>query len=258
MKHAAIKNANNFIRVLFKSILLQAFLLTVLEMPAVYGHANSADKDSTHVTKNKKFQVLTIQERLQVFYPVDSADYSVKVCVDVPDNHNPERVYVKGEPGHVFLILTKRNPLSGEVITQSFGFYPRLPVSCLFKQTRSKILDNSNREYDASIEKKLTMEEFAFLLRQCIELSKRKYNLKKFNCYDYVLQVFNSLPGIEKLPVTKVRFPFIFGRGGSPCGLYRDLKKLMTSGSSWSPYINFGLSISPGPDPSQNSIMSFK
>jgi hypothetical protein len=118
-------------------------------------------------------------------------------------------------------------------------------VTFLVKKVRSKILDNSNREYDASVEKKLTADEFAFILEKCKELSKKKYNLKKYNCYEYVLEVFNSLPGIEKLPVTKVKYPFIFGRGGSPCGLYSDLKKLFSAGSSWAAFIRFGTFKSP-------------
>jgi hypothetical protein len=131
------------------------------------------------------------------------------------------------------------------MITASFGFYPRVPVTCLFKRVRSKIMDNSNREYNASLEKKLTMEEFALLMEKCKELSKKKYDLKKFNCYEYALEVFNSLPGIEKLPVSNVKFPFILGRGGSPCGLYRDLKNLVSGGSSWMPFIRFGVFRSP-------------
>ena len=250
-------NSLHFIHAAGKNILLQAFLLTILEMPSVFSHNISANKDSTHVTKNKKNQPLNIQERLQVFYPVDSADYSVTVCADVPDNNNPKRVCVKGEPGHVFLILTKRSSLTSEVITRSFGFYPKVAVTFLIKQVRSRILDNSNREYDAYLEKKLDRNEFELVFNKCIELSKKKYNLKKYNCYDYALEVFNSLPGIEKLPVTTVKFPFIFGKGGSPCGLYKDLKKLISSGSSWAPYIKFGEFKSPARGASQNMMASF-
>ncbi|MEO5948438.1 MAG: hypothetical protein ABIP79_16595 [Chitinophagaceae bacterium] len=242
---------------IIKNILLQAFLIFVSATPAFCGNCAS-NKDSTHSAKIKKAQPINVGDYLQIFYPLDNnAEYSVTVCADLPDNKNPKCVYKKGEPGHVFLILSKQNTLSALVITKSFGFYPRVPVSALVKQVKSRILDNSSREYDASIEKKLTKEEFALLLEKCNELSKKKYNLKKYNCYDYVLEIFNSLPGIEKLPVTKVKFPFIFGRGGSPCGLYRDLKKLITTGSSWTPYIKFGLSKSPARNALQNMMASF-
>ena len=251
-------NSLHFIRASGKILLLQTLLLTFLGMPAICGNGISADKDSIDLPKNKKVQPFNILEQLQVFYPVENnVEYSVTVCADLPVNNNPKCVFKKGEPGHVFLILSKRNLLSSAIISKSFGFYPRLPVSCLFKQVKSKISDNSNREYDASIEKKITMAEFALLLEKCIEFSKKKYNLKKYNCYEYVMEVFNSLPGIEKLPVTKVKFPFLFGRGGSPCGLYRDLKKLLITGSSWAPYIKFGVFKSPASNASQNMMASF-
>ena len=244
----------NFLKVSGKIILPLAFLLLSL---SVHGFSNSNYNERTASVRDKNNKFLRIDEYLQIFYPIEnSAEYSVTICADLPDNNNPNRVYRKGEPGHVFLILSKFDRSTGDLITRSFGFYPRVAVSCLFKKVRSKILDNSNREYDAAIEKKLTNDEFALLLDKCIEFSKKKYNLKKYNCYEYVLEVFNSISGIEKLPVTKVKFPFIFGRGGSPCGLYSDLKKLVATGTSLAPFIRFGLFKSPVPRLSPNSIVS--
>ena len=258
IKKFAMKQSLKFIITSGKSILLQALLLMALAMPALCSNCKDSVKNYTiYSTKNKNHKSLSIQQLLQVFYPLGSAEYSVTVCADLPVNNNPRCVYKKGEPGHVFLILSKRNPLTAEVITRSFGFYPRVAVTFLVKKVRSKILDNSNRQYDASVEKKLTADEFALILQKCKELSKKKYNLKKYNCYEYVLEVFNSLPGIEKLPVTKVKFPFIFGRGGSPCGLYRDLKKLSANDSAWMPFIKFGLFKSPYSDLHENTFASY-
>lgn len=248
-------NSLRHIQKLGKSILVEAFLVTALGLPALcntYGTIN----DSTLSTKGKPS--LNLQEHLRIFYPLhDSAEYTVTVCADLPVNDKPECVYKKGEPGHVFLILSRKDPITTEVITRSFGFYPRFPVTFIKKQVRSKILDNSDREYNASLEKKLTACEFALILEKCKELTKKKYNLKKYNCYDYVLEIFNSIPGIEKLPVTYVKFPFILGRGGSPCGLYSDLKKLLSTSSAWKPFIKFGLLKSPSSNP-QNQIASFE
>jgi len=234
-------------------------LISILVMvtPAMASNQNDYMLCRQTAFSISKPKPLTLQQRLQVFYPIENnAVYSVTVCADLPVNNNPACVFKKGEPGHVFLILYKHNLLTGEVVTRSFGFYPRLPVSCLFKKTRSKILDNSDPEYDASVEKELTPAEFELLLQKCMECSRKKYNLKKYNCYDYVLEVFNSIPGIEKLPVSYVKFPFIFGRGGSPCGLYRDLKNLVGTDSSWAPNIKFGEFKSPANDVSQN-MMAF-
>jgi hypothetical protein len=235
-------------------ILPHVCLLMIIGMPALCSSTGYPDS-----IKQQEHKLFNIAERLLVFYPLNQdAEYAVTLCADLPDNNNPECVYKKKVPGHVFLILTKQEPLSGKIITISFGFYPRVPVSCLFKRVRSKMMDNSNREYNASLEKKLTKEEFVLVIEKCKELSKKKYDLKKFNCYEYALGVFNSLPGIEKLPVSDVKFPFILGRGGSPCGLYRDLKKLVLTGSPWTPFIRFGLFRSPFDGQHQSAIASFK
>jgi hypothetical protein len=245
-------------KTLGKSVLLQALLITILGMQGFCINRNvSTVNKSTVSLKEIKNKNIRLSEYLQCFYPLQSdAGYSVTICADLPVNDDPGCVYKKGEPGHVFLILSKQNPVTMQVITRSFGFYPRVPVTFLIKQVRSRILENCNREYNASIEKKLTADEFAIILKKCMELSKKKYNLKKYNCYEYVLEVFNSLPGIEKLPVTKVKFPFIFGKGGSPCSLYSDLKKLLANGSAWVPFIKFGLFKSPYSDSHENQLTS--
>lgn len=224
-----------------KKVLVPVYVFMIMGMPAFGIGAGYADS-----IKQQEHKQFNIAMDLLAFFPLESnADYAVTLCADLPDNNNPKCVYKKKAPGHVFLILTKHDLLTGNILTISFGFYPRVPVTCLFKKVRSKIMDNSNREYNASIEKKLTKEEFELVIEKCKELSKRKYNLKKFNCYEYALGVFNSLPGIEKLPVSNVKFPFILGRGGSPCGLYRDFKKLVLTDSPWAPFIRFGVFKSP-------------
>jgi hypothetical protein len=254
-----MKTISGFLKVLLiLALILPCTKITAQE--AVSGIASPLlHRNNSMLTSNPKGKsAITLEEQLSVFYPLHAADeYLVTVCADLPVNNDATCVYRKGEPGHVFFILSKRNTVTGQMITSSFGFYPRLAVSCLVKKVRSKILDNSCREYNASIEMTLNRSGFEFLLAQCRELSKRKYHLKKFNCYDYVVQIFNSLPGIEKLPVTRVKFPFILGRGGSPCGLYKDLKQLASSGSPWAPFIKFGTFFSPMRGQSEKRLASF-
>jgi len=217
-----------------------------------------SNNDFRSPQKNKDHKGVIIDEYLQVFYPLgNNEEYSVTVCADLPVDNKPQYVYKKGEPGHVFLILSKKDLITGKTITRSFGFYPRVAVTCLFKQSRSQIRDNSNRQYDAAIERKLSKEEFKWILDKCKDEAKKKYNLKKYNCYDYVLQVYNSLPGVEKLPISKVKFPFILGRGGSPCGLYNDLKILAVNGSAWSSSIRFGYFHSPCKEAIHNLVASY-
>ncbi len=236
-----------FFSSVWKMSLLTACMLVAINTVSFCGdNSDSAVKNKKSGSKYITQQRIWLEDFLLVFDPVQKNDeYSIAICTDLPDKDNPKLVYKKGETGHVFLILAKHESATGKTVSRSFGFYPRWEVSCLAKQVKSKIRDNSNREYDAYLEKKITADEFAFILQQCKEFAGKKYNLKKFNCYDYAIEVFNSLPGIEKLPVTDIKFPFLFGRGGSPCGLFADLKKLKETNSAWAAFIRMGLFTSP-------------
>lgn len=188
-----------------------------------------------------------LKERFQCFYPlISEAEYFIELCADVPDNGDPDRVYVKNETGHVFIILGKILPDTKDTIAQVFGFYPRRPASSLiFKNVRSEILDNGNRIYDASIRKLISAEDLRVIISKALELTELKYNLNKFNCYDYAVAVYNATPGVRKLPFVHIRFPFIAGKGGSPVGLYRQLLNLKNSNEYISEKISIGLYKSP-------------
>ena len=179
----------------------------------------------------------------ECFSPVDeTASYSVSICADIPNDKDPDRIYYKKQPGHVFLILQKTDSLAAiKSVSQVFGFYPRRPVtSIMFKTVRCDILDNSRRSYNAGLTRYVTATEFRIVLQKATELAKKKYNLNRYNCYDYAVEVFNALPGQPKLPLSHVKFPFIFGKGGSPCALYRDLEKLKANDSMLASLIQFG------------------
>jgi hypothetical protein len=174
----------------------------------------------------------------------ETACYSIRLCADIPDNENPSRMLWDNEPGHVFLIFTKKTGNDSTNII--FGYYPRKPfLSFLLLRVKSTIHDNSNREYDVSITREVTATEFSMLMEKAEKLSHRKYHLKKFNCYDYALEVFNSIPRIEKIPVKPSRFSFLLGKFGSPCGLYFDLQMMVQNNSAWSPSISFVRSQAP-------------
>lgn len=191
----------------------------------------------------------TAAERLsgsfKIFYPLtEQARYSILLCADLPDNNKPERVHVKSETGHVFLVFTKIE--NTDTLHNVFGFYPRRPASSLlFKNVKSEILNNSLREYNASVIEYLTAERFEAAISKAVALARKKYNLNKYNCYDYALELFNSLSDHDPLPAHPVRYPFIFGKGGSPCGLYKDLKRLKETGSARAPFIQIGIFRAP-------------
>jgi hypothetical protein len=105
---------------------------------------------------------------------------------------------------------------------------------------KSQVRSNSGRIYDAEISIKVSRELFFALLDSSIMLAGRKYNLNKFNCYDYGLGIFNRAASTQVIPIQYVKFPFIWGRGGSPTGLYSQLKLLKGKDSFWAPHIQFG------------------
>lgn len=168
------------------------------------------------------------------------AFYSISICADVPDNDHPSKVFHKYEPGHVFLVLESRDSITGKQSTIVWGFYPRRPLfGLLFRSGKSKLVNNSGRDYDVSITKTLTYQQYVQATQIALLARKKKYHLNKYNCYDYALEVYNSIDGVKKIPVNKTRFPFLFGKGGSPCVLYKDLKKMESGEIQKESHISF-------------------
>jgi len=223
------------------------------------------------ITESKQIPLLLkdngINQRVLSFGTIDAgSSYWITLCADLPDNNKPARIHVKDETGHVFLILTKVLSGDADSIHQVFGFYPHRPASgIIFKNVRSQIIGNGTREYNVSVSKKLSPEIFQLVLEQAVISSKHRYNLNKYNCYNYAVDVFNAIPGIEKIPISKVKFPFILGKGGSPCALYNDLTRLKNNHSYWSDNIKTGVFFAPSNTPvrkimpdKQWSLESFK
>jgi hypothetical protein len=184
----------------------------------------------------------------------DARAWKITLCADVPDNNRPHKPAYRQETGHVFFILQKFLH-SGDTIQKVFGFYPWRGLPTLFvRKVRSRIKDNSIREYDMAIELELTAVQFDSVLAHIRSLNGVRYHLNNYNCYDYAIEIFNRVAGDHPLPLTHIRFPFPFGRGGSPCSLYADLEKLLKEGGFWSSRIQKGLfraPVSTGREPLQ-------
>lgn len=178
-------------------------------------------EEPAHATK------VDIRQHLRVFDTRRTdADFYITLCADVPLNRKPERVAYHQQTGHVFLILQQVNPETpADTIHRVFGYYPKkgLPV-LLFKKIKAVIKDNSRREYDISISRKITAPQCASVIECALSEAKRRYHINKFNCYDYAVTVYNTACVTDTLDLVHVRFPFIFGKGGSPSGLYRQLR----------------------------------
>jgi len=184
---------------------------------------------------------MDIGEELRVFNDgiKTGARYLVSLCADVPNNKKPLQVAHRQECGHVFLILQKIHDC--DTLSEVFGFYPKSGMSVLFfKRNKSRIKDNSRRDYDVQLTKELTAEGFDTLLSRSVLQASHVYHINKFNCYDYAVDVFDSIAGQDSIPRSRIRYPLFLGKGGSPCCIYKDLKKLKESNSVWAPNIRFG------------------
>jgi hypothetical protein len=184
---------------------------------------------------------IDLPKELNVFSdPPDSSTYFVSVCADVPDNKRPEKVVYKGETGHVFLIFQMISP-KRDTVSKVFGFYPKsgsLPT-VFTRNVKSGIRDNSARVFDVKITNPVTQSQFKTVLLHAITLSKKRYRMNRFNCYDYAVQVFNSVAGSGTIVRQYSKFPFLFGSGGSPCSLFAGLRTLQSSSSFWRDKICF-------------------
>ena len=127
--------------------------------------------------------------------PSTGATFTVTLCADVPSNSNPgaSANYSAVSAGHTFLTVTKVS--GGEKVSQSFGFYPKeFPGKTdTFSPLTSTMRDNGVREINASLEMKITEDQFRTIKEKAIELSSKKYELGDFNCTDYAMDVFNSV-----------------------------------------------------------------
>lgn len=186
-----------------------------------------------------------IADELAVFDNGETmATYRISLCADVPNDKKPWKVAYRQETGHVFLILQK---ISGiDTISKVFGFYPKrgLPV-LFFKKITSQIKDNSKRVYDVDVTKELSAVEFDTVLTRCIVNAQQVYHINKFNCYDYAVGIFNSIADEHPLPVRHIRFPLIFGKGGSPCAVYQDLQQVKANDPVRASCIRFGSLMAP-------------
>lgn len=188
---------------------------------------------------------ISLEKELSVFNDGNSnAFYRIVIGADVPYNKKPLRVIYNSESGHVFLILQKI--INTDTISKVFGFYPFKGVPIFFKRNvRSRIRDNSKRNYDVEISKMITEEQFEKAIRLSLQYSKANYHLNNFNCYDYTLHIFNAVAGVDTLPIIHVKFPLWYGKGGSPCGFYKYMKQQKECTSSLAPHIVFGNLVAP-------------
>jgi len=119
------------------------------------------------------------------------AKYKISISTDVPIDKYPWMYAVNLElsPGHVFLTLTKTNPITGGEISQNIGFYPSMPA---LSSTPSMLVDDELHPFNAQYTIEVNSSEFQYALEFANEISTHEYNFYNFNCATFALSVFNS------------------------------------------------------------------
>lgn len=183
--------------------------------------------------------------------PNTGATYQVKLCVDVPDNNNPNELWkVSTKAGHVFVTLTKTN--GSQSVTQSFGFYPLNTLSAIEMGpvTSAIVNDGANppHEYNASITMpNIPAGAFQALITAAKNYSTRSYALSNYNCAGYALDVFNTIRTTDLNSVHKTeqikKFGVYVSVGfpQSPSGLYETLANMKNAGGSEAQNIEIGV-----------------
>lgn len=186
---------------------------------------DSAAKDSVN-----------IQKMIDCFgnVPDANANYEVKIHSDIPINSNPEAsVNIgfnnKGNPGHVFLRLTKTS--GSQQVSQVIGFYPQNGLRSIVNpggDVDSKIVNDglagSQHEYNASFSTFVSAAGFQRVIDKILNNANRPYNLLFFNCAHFALEAFNEIYPLASEPYTPLGYRFgMFTFDESPQGLYKTL-----------------------------------
>jgi hypothetical protein len=152
--------------------------------------------------------VLDLKKTFNCFnrIPSSGAQYSIKLCVDVPNNKKPLQLSPQtgSETGHTFVVIKKTH--GGDSVIQVFGFYAQKHpgYGFPFRPMPSTINNNQLREINASIEMVMSPQQFEELRKKALELAKKQYAAVDYNCTNYSLDLFNS---IRQNPIITETYP---------------------------------------------------
>jgi hypothetical protein len=160
------------------------------------------------------------------------ATYSMTIYADLPVDQDAGVVFdLKAHfAGHAFIALHKSNPYAS--VRQVFGFYPGSRWGALSgNNTVSKIVDDSEHEYQASYTITLSNTQFSAAIQRIQQMNGHSYHISNFNCVDYVLSVFQAAGGNFQLN-TQYNIPVYGSSSGNntPNGLYEQIAGMQAAG----------------------------
>jgi uncharacterized membrane protein YgcG len=184
----------------------------------------------------EKRDAIDIEKYLKCFSNIPDAGStcSIEILSDIPVDNQPDKFFdwTTGSPGHTFLHLKKAN--GEQVASQYIGFYPSTEwKTIVYTPVEGKFADNSNHEFNASLKRDVNPSQLQVAINKIQDLSKTvKYDVDDYNCTDFSLDVFNSVPNVNPLVIPKFSIPL----GGfqhttsTPQGVYIKLKAMKEAG----------------------------
>jgi hypothetical protein len=155
--------------------------------------------------------------------PDNGATYTIKLCADLPIDGQPWWMEDWFTPGHSFLTVTKTN--GSQSVTQNFGFYPVSGLRSIWgNPCTSKLIDDGNHEFEASISMTITQTQFNTMKDLALSYISSDYDINDFNCADFALNCFNSARSTP-LDVPDTQRTFV-NYGTTPNGIYEKLKDM--------------------------------
>ncbi len=178
-------------------------------------------------------QAIDVNSYLKCFSTIEDngSSCSIEILTDIPVDTDPYKFFdwSNGSPGHTFLHLQKSN--GDKIVSQYLGFYPKTGWKTIIDPSPidGKFDDNGGHEFNASLIRNITADQLQGLIAKIGDVAKSsKYDIDNYNCTDFALELFNSVPNTNPIVIPRFTIPL----GGwdnktrTPQGVYIKLKSM--------------------------------
>jgi hypothetical protein len=188
----------------------------------------------------EKRDAIDVTKYLKCFsnIPDSGSTCSIEILTDIPVDNDPDKFFNwnTGSPGHTFLQIKKSN--GSQSVSQNIGFYPEQGWKTLLTTApvKGKFVDNGWHEFNASLKRDISADQLKSVVTEIESLAKSvQYDIDDYNCTDFALQVFNSVPYSTPLEIPKYNIPGGMAPNGTntPQGLYQKLKNMRQAGQEY-------------------------
>jgi hypothetical protein len=195
----------------------------------------------TYVNKDP----IDIEQYLKCFdnIPDVGSQCEIGIYSDIPVDSDPNKIFdfSTGSPGHSFIQIKKISADGTTSVVQNVGFYPKTGWKTITNfPVDAKFVDDGQHEFNASLNKTLTPEQFRSVISKIHSLGNSNYDLDDFNCTDWALSVFNSQGYTLTIPRYLVPGSIKADGVNTPQGIYNKLKEMKDANVPGSDNISIG------------------